>query len=222
MVTKETRTLEPIDGYEQFFDFFSKDIKNFKKKFFDFGLKKIITIEKEKAEKEWKNLLSNINKGSNNLFIRNFGRDGKRNGEMKELYKKVFGIKDIKIDKNTEPTKLLQNNTDYNKRKNISNYQISHVFGMTGNVYCFVAPWNIVYIPKFYDPFTGHEAKGKCVEEFQKLFREKIFNEFKPQIEAYNKIMRKKRPEIKAWLDKKKIVKKSREEILENFEEIKV
>lgn len=45
------------------------------------------------------------------------------------------------------------------------------MFGRTKNIYAFTAPWNIVYMPKILDPFTGHEAKGEMVDEYRMLFQ---------------------------------------------------
>ena len=37
---------------------------------------------------------------------------------------------------------------------------------MTKNALTFNAPWNIVYMPKLFDPFTGHESKGDITKKF--------------------------------------------------------
>jgi len=75
------------------------------------------------------------------------------------------------------------------KFEEIRNYQISHVFGRTKNVYAFTAPWNIVYLPKIIDPFTGHEAKGDMVNEYTALFQKKIYIYFEKLIDQFNEIM---------------------------------
>ena len=43
----------------------------------------------------------------------------------------------IEIDptNNTKPTQLLERNTGYRKNESIFNYQVSHVFGLTKNVF---------------------------------------------------------------------------------------
>lgn len=33
------------------------------------------------------------------------------------------------------------------------------------------APWNIVYMPKMLDPFTGYEAQGELIDEYTDLFQ---------------------------------------------------
>jgi hypothetical protein len=116
---------------------------------------------------------------------------------------------EIKFDptNNQQPAQLLEKNTIYKRNKNIFNYQVSHVFGNTKNVYCFTATWNIVYIPKIVDPFTGHEATGEYKDEFKKLFEKNIIRKFNSEIKEYNKIMDEIYPEIKKWVDKNIIEK---------------
>ena len=84
--------------------------------------------------------------------------------------------------------------TGFSKTKNakynlIKNYQVSHIFGRTKNIYLFTAPWNIAYLPKIVDPFSGHEAKGEMAKEFQKLLKLNTYNRFKNLIEDYNQII---------------------------------
>ena len=205
-----------LDGYEQLFEFVKKE------DFFDFGLKNIITIDKEVVFDLWKKLLNDIDNRSTGLFIRNFGRNGRGNDRFFNLYIAILGI-EINFDpiNNLKPTQLLEKNTRYKKNKNIFNYQVSHVFGNTKNVYCFTAPWNIVYIPKIVDPLTGHEAKGEYADEFKKLFQNFIIQKFNNEIEEYNKIMKKLYPEIKEWVDEN-IIEKERKDILKEFKKIEI
>ena len=83
---------------------------------------------------------------------------------------------------------IFNNNTKSKNSKYelIRNYQISHIYGRTKNVYAFTAPWNIAYIPKIYDPFTGHEAKGNMVREFISKLEIQTYKNFKPLIEDFN------------------------------------
>ena len=53
----------------------------------------------------------------------------------------------------------------------------------------FTAPWNIVYLPKIIDPFTGHEAKSDMVDEYKAMFQKKSYSYFEPLIEDYNKLI---------------------------------
>lgn len=188
--------MEYLNSYEQFFQICSKE------SFFDFGLKNIISIEPERARVLWNNLKSRVGNKSTDLFIRSCGRNGNGNNIVKTLYKSIFEL-EINVDpsNNTKPTQLLEQNTNYKKNKTIYNYQVSHVFGQTKNVFCFTAPWNIVFIPKIIDPLTGHEAKGDFVEEFQSLFQSYIYEKYKEMIDEYNEIMDLVYPIIKSWLE---------------------
>ncbi|OFA33544.1 hypothetical protein BAE46_00785 [Glaciecola punicea] len=128
--------------------------------------------------------------------MRAFGKNSKESHLYQSFYKKVLGNENVLIDKNnnTEPTKLIRSLTGYTKTKTskfdmVQNYQISHVFGRTKNVFAFTAPWNLVYLPKLLDPFTGHEAKGSMVDEFTQLFQKQIFNKFESMIADFNQLM---------------------------------
>ena len=206
--------MEIRDAYKQFFEIFPKE------KFFDFGLKNIITIGKKDVCLGWKQLLKRINDCSNDLYVRDFGRNGNENNNVKKLYKEIFNI-DINFDptNNAKPKQLLQNLIDYRINKTLFNYQISHVFGNTKNVYCFTAPWNVIYIPKIIDPFTGHEAKGNYIDEFQIFFKKNIMERFKDEIIEYNEIMKKIYPKIEIWVNNN-IIEKKKESYLKEFEQI--
>jgi hypothetical protein len=183
------------NAYLEFFELFSKE------KFFQFGIDNIITIEIDKAKIEWEYLKKRIRNKDNDLFVRSSGRNGAGNDDLKRFYKEIFGIQ-INIDptNNQKPRKLIDALSGYEINKNIQNYQTSHVFGNTKNVYCFVAPWNIVLLPKIIDPLTGHEAKGTFVAEFQNLFKKTIFDKFKECIEEYNLLIQEKESAISNWV----------------------
>ncbi len=179
------------DSYEQFFDKMNINKKNF----FNFGLQEIIYADINKANDSWGKLKNDIKKNQP-VYIRGFGRNGNGSKMYIHFYNTILKNENITIDKtnNQEPTKIVEKITGYSKRNRtqyeyIQNYQISHIFGKTKNVYAFTAPWNIVYMPKIFDPFTGHEAKGGMVDEFTKLFKEESYSRFKPLIEDYNQLM---------------------------------
>jgi hypothetical protein len=44
-------------------------------------------------------------------------------------------------------------------------------------------------MPKLLDPFTGHEAKGDMIDEYQKLFQQQSYDKFKPFIDEFNDII---------------------------------
>ena len=165
-----------------------------KEQFFEFGLEETIYAPLEKAELAWQQLKSRIN-NNEEVFIRGFGRDSKGTVLYKELYQRMLGIGITKDPtNNSEPRKLIEKLTGYAKIKNkkyelIRNYQISHVFGRTKNIYAFTAPWNIVYMPKILDPLTGHEAKGDMVIEYTSRFQQQTYEKFSSLINDFNEIM---------------------------------
>jgi hypothetical protein len=179
------------DSYLRFFEegYISKE------QFFEFGLKEIIYSPYDKAEVEWTELKRKI-LNNDEVYIRGFGRDASGTYLFQDLYKQLVGNSNVIKDptNNAEPTKVIKELTGYSKTKSsnyelIRNYQISHVFGRTKNVYAFTAPWNLVYIPKILDPFTGHEAKGELIHEFTFLFRQQTYKKFEILIDDFNEIV---------------------------------
>jgi len=166
-----------------------------KEQFFEFGLKETIYAPIDRAEREWASLKNRI-ANNEEVFIRGFGRDANGTHLYQELYQRLVGNSHVKKDptNNAEPTKIIKELTGYSKKKNanyelIRNYQVSHVFGRTKNVYAFTAPWNIVYMPKLLDPFTGHEAKGDMVDEYTILFQKQAYRQFPKLIDDFNEII---------------------------------
>jgi hypothetical protein len=180
------------DAYQLFFE---KFIDGKKHKFFEFGLEQTIFADANKSKESWESLKYRLN-NNEQVYIRRYGTGGRNTHLYIEFYEYVFNNSNIKSDptNNKAPRKLLEEMTGYMKRPNkgfkkIQNYQISHVFGRTKNALAFTAPWNIVYLPKLLDPFTGHEAKGDDVVEFTKLFQKQCFDTFEGQILDFNEIM---------------------------------
>ena len=174
-----------IDSYEKFL---TKYVS--KEDFFDFGLSETIYISNDKTKIEWDNLKKKIYTDQE-VFIRGFGRDAAGTHLFLNFYKKVFNNEHVLKDptNNARPTKIIEELTGLKKNKDIRNYQVSHVFGRTKNIFTFTAPWNIVFTPKILDPFTGHEAKGTIVEEYQRLFKRQTYEKFKECIDEYNSIV---------------------------------
>jgi len=179
------------DAYIRFFNegYISKE------NFFNFGLKETIYAPYDKAEIEW-NLLKNRIYGNEKVFIRGFGRDANGTHLFQALYEKLLSNYNVRKDStnNAEPAKLIRSLTGYSKTQSskfesIRNYQISHIFGRTKNFFAFTAPWNIVYMPKMFDPFTGHEAKGEMIDEYTLLFQRQGYHRFEKLIDEFNEIM---------------------------------
>ncbi|MGS2723175.1 hypothetical protein ACVBEJ_05470 [Porticoccus sp. GXU_MW_L64] len=166
-----------------------------KEQLFAFGLSELISCKTEIVDIEWRELQEAIWQNQS-VYIRSFGRNGAGSHLFADFYKLAIGNDKVTIDptNNARPTEALRNFTGFSKTPKrgfelLRNYQVSHVFGRTKNVFAFTAPWNIVYIPKILDPFTGHEAKGDAVSEFSAMFQREMANRFEPQIESFNQIM---------------------------------
>jgi len=179
------------DSYLNFLEKFN--ISN--EDFIEYGLNDIIFVPNNKVISEWE-ILKNKVYSNQEAYIRGMGRDATGTKYMLEVHKSLFGNSNIKKDpsNNAHPTKILENLTGFSKRKLknsnlISNYQVSHIFGHTKNALMFMAPWNIVYIPKLFDPFSGHESKGELTQIFSTKLKEITYEKFKQQIDNYNSIV---------------------------------
>ena len=179
------------DSYERFFSqgYISKD------QFFEFGLSETIYAPLDKTEVAWQELKHRI-QNNQQVFIRGFGRNSNGTHLFQAFYADVLSNNQVTVDStnNAEPTKLIRDLTGYSKTKSskhepIQNYQISHIFGRTKNVFAFTAPWNVVYMPKMLDPFTGHEAKGPMIDEYKDRFQRQSFNHFESLITDYNELI---------------------------------
>ena len=198
------------DSYEIF-------IKNYinKKDLIDFGLKETIYIAEDKAAEKWEEIKSSI-LNNEQVYVRRYGRKEEKDSIIKIFYKEILNLTNIKIDptNNSAPSKVLNHCTNYRKtikkdtlqNEKIQNYQISHVFGRTKNPFLFIAPWNLVYIPKIVDPFTGHESKGELALEFSKLLQNKTFKRYESLIKDYNTLVDKYKfdSKIKMFMEENK------------------
>lgn len=79
--------------------------------------------------------------------------------------------------------------TGYKINSNLFNYQCSHIWGHTKNPLLFESIWNICFVPRLYDPFTGHECSCGWNDEFSKLLRRDAHKLFKSIIDDYNKFV---------------------------------
>lgn len=197
----------------------------------EFGIKETLFIPNDKVNNVWQQLKQNIVEGDGQVFVRGYGRDAKGTDLYMKLYKELFGHNQFYKDatNNAEPTKVLRGLTGYSRQeklttkyKQIRNYQVSHIFGKTKNPFSFTAPWNIVYVPKIMDPFTGHESKGKLTEEFQKQFLSYFYLYYQEYIEEFNLIMLDLRPQILNYLHEHEdlISQKFKDDALDQFSPI--
>ena len=186
-----------MDSYEKFF--VKTNIT--KEEFFNFGIEETVFANALDAKSKWKEISERIrDKCQNPFYIRGYGRNSSNTDLYIEFYKEVF---EINVEKdgsgNGHPRKLIENMTGFyknptkkNQHRKIKNYQVSHIFGKTKNIYMFTAPWNIAYVPKIIDPLTGHEAYGYMVEEYTHKFRQETYSRFRDLIDDYNKIISEK------------------------------
>ena len=177
------------DSYELFLKKFKIEPDDFLK----YGVEGVMMIDKQIARKKWDELVKTI-EGGGITYIRKYGRTGEATQLYFDMYKVLFPDLIVKKDhSNKSPKKSLFELLNVGE---VKNYQASHVFGHTCNVFCFMAPWNIVLMPKIYDPLTGHEAKGNLRDKFIAILRKRIFSEFGDMIIEYNHSMEKYAPVI--------------------------
>lgn len=218
-----------IDSYKTFMEKFNISDEQM----IVFGIKETIFVPNNNVKNEWIQLKKNIFEGSNGVYIRGYGRDAKGTDLYLKLYRELFGHNQFFKDatNNAEPTRMLKRLTGYSRQekptskyKQIRNYQVSHIFGKTKNPFSFTAPWNIVYVPKIMDPFTGHESKGKLTEEFQKQFLSHFYIYYQEYIEEFNIIMSNLKPRIIKYLDEREgiISQKFKEDALNQFSPINI
>ena len=179
------------DSYLKFFNKFNIT----QNQLIDYGLSDIIFIPKNEAKKEWSSLKKKV-LNNQETFIRGLGRDAANTPIVIDIHFYLFANSKIKKDptNNAGPQRLLEKLTGYSKKKSkmnkeLRNYQVSHVFGLTKNALAFNAPWNIVYMPKLFDPFTGHESKGEITKKFTQELKKITYLKFKDLIEEYNTIV---------------------------------
>ncbi len=172
------------DSYKDFIKGFGINYNDF----LEWGINNTLYPPEAETDKFWLELKERIDNGKE-VYIRGYGRNGKGNEIITDFYSYI-NIK-IKIDpiNNMKPTQNFQKLTGLKKKNNIINYQVSHIFGQTKNVYMFEAPWNICFVPKIFDPLTGHEALGQLPNDYKEKWIKAIKIKYKKYIDDYNSIM---------------------------------
>ena len=157
---------------------------------FQWGIEAIIYPPDEMVEYEWKNLKHRIF-NDEKVYIRGYGRDAKGTHLFIGLYKHIFNNSHVVKDStnNSRPQSNIARMTGLKRNKDIYNYQVSHIWGRTKNIFLFEAPWNICLTPKIIDPFTGHETKGDLPDDFKEYFLEFAQKKYKKYIDDYNSII---------------------------------
>ncbi len=176
-----------IDSYQEFLTHFKID----RESFFEWGISVTIFPPADKVASEWERLKKRIF-NNQTVYIRGYGRDAHGTQMYKDFYAKLLGNTHVEKDptNNAIPHGLIQCTTELKRNSDIYNYQVSHIWGRTKNVFMFGAPWNICYVPKIMDPFTGHETKGIWPAEYQKLFKRKADELYRPFVDEYNWILK--------------------------------
>lgn len=186
MINSDYNNLKAIDSYEMFLSKFNID----RLSFLEWGIESTIFPSIEKVASKWRNLKERI---FNNdvVYIRGYGRDAHATQLYIDMYRVLIGNENVKKDptNNAMPYRLIQELTGFKRNRDIFNYQVSHIWGHTKNVFMFEAPWNICFTPKIMDPFTGHEAKGPLTIEYQKMFIARAKELYGPFISDYNNIV---------------------------------
>ena len=175
------------DSYINFLKYFKIN----KKEFFEYGKKSIIYANSDDIDYFWKDLKYRLY-NNQKVYIRSYGNNGVNSKIFVDFIKKVFNNENIEIDKNRNsiPQAYIKKYTQLERKKDIINYQVSHLFERTKNPLMFECPWNIAYIPKIYDPFTGHESNGNWTKEFQEYYLKDAQHKFKKYIDDYNSIIK--------------------------------
>lgn len=185
-----------LDSYDELF----RNLEIEPEIFFEKGYKGILPISKENKRDQWKELKDNIlNDPKFKPTIRKYGQNG-RNSEYYSIFYQILLNIEVEFDStnNDYPERTLNTWTKYRKRNiseksdfdRIYNYQISHVFGRTKNPFLFTSLWNLAYIPKYLDPFTGHETTGLISNKLRPLFHNRMYSELIEFIFDYNETIR--------------------------------
>ena len=207
-----------------------------KEDLFNFGLQETIypdCISIEKVRISWDRLKYSL-LNNEKVYIRQYSQKGDLSILFQELIKLIFNNSKVQIDpnRNSQPTKIIEEITGFKKKKNIANYQVSHIFGKTKNPLLVTATWNIAFTPKIIDPFTGTESNGEWKNEYQKRLKEVIKSKFSEFIDEYNNLIGSKNIETiilnyVETLHKEKrfsvnTINKFKNEALKNFEIINI
>lgn len=175
-----------IDAYQKFFSRFKISDQDL----IQWGIQEAIFPNMEGVILEWERLKEKV-LNNERVYIRGYGRNAHGTHLYQELYAEILGNYHVERDptNNSVPQRIIKKLTGLQRNRDIYNYQVSHIFGKTKNPFLFQSPWNICYLPKIMDPFTGHESKGNLSKQFQKAFKEYVFYQYKPLIEDYNQLM---------------------------------
>ena len=158
--------------------------------FFQFGIEATVWPDNKLVREEWEALRTRILEGGDgDVYVRGTGR-GSGTEWLLEMYKTILPNAMPKIDtsNNTHPTKTLVRVTG--KRKaDLVNYQVSHIIQNARNPFLFCCPWNVVWMPKYFDPLSGHETKGDLPAAFTRILKNEQAKIYADYISDYNALI---------------------------------
>ena len=177
---------DAVDSYEEFLRYFHLD----RQAFFQWGISAAIFPPIERVGPAWEDLKKRIYTDQR-VYIRGYGRNAHRTHLYQELYRHLFGNAHIAVDptNNARPQRSIEELTGLARNRDLYNYQVSHIWGHTKNIFLFEAAWNLCYMPKLMDPFTGHEAKGEGPAIFQAMLLAQAWERYRPFLTDYNRIL---------------------------------
>lgn len=175
-----------LDSYAQFLDYFGLD----KNAFYSFGLDNTVFADASYAEEQWAGLKQRLLENMP-ITMRRYGRQNSGTELFRRLYAYLFANNRVLTDLtgNAAPKRNLQAATGHRVNDTLYNYQCAHIFGRTKNPLLFEAVWNICFVPRIFDPLTGHEAKGAWPTEYQELLHQFVQRRFKRCICDYNSFL---------------------------------
>ena len=190
MVRQESPVIK-MDSYDEFLGLIGRKRVS-REQFIEFGLEHVYMVDDDLALSELENAIKALKdrKDTQLLTIRRYGKneDNQDNPYLK-LYEKIFDVSLTQDrDNNQRPIEIMKHLFGCSFKS--QHYQCAHVWGMTKNPIMFTALFNIVLIPRMFDPLTGHESRGRLLNEFQRRFKEHVKAHFKRSIVRYNRFLR--------------------------------
>ncbi len=110
----------------------------------------VFSTDRKQAAKEFTKIILEDGKLELSVIA---DKDG--NSEVRKLFKELTGIL-----------------SSFGKSSNVTNYTLTHIWGMTDNPFAFTAPWNIALTSTFIAPLTDGKPEPEHVRYiFQSTFR---------------------------------------------------
>lgn len=164
------------DGLEPLLMQFNSD-----KEFLRFAIKNVYFMDPIETKNRWEDIKERIRSDNSGIIrytpsIFKKGKDNARRNYIKYVYdNEIIQIK-ADWDGNKEVRNMFKEMTgilaSYGKRSKISNYTLTHIWGLTDKPYTYPAPWNIALTSTFIAPLTDGDPEMNSVRyKFQSTFR---------------------------------------------------